>query len=67
MTLMVTESIGGQSTRGALVERNGNVVSYVVSEIRYGLGPWREGSGNVVTTNVFPLYGCSLRIEEVSE
>jgi hypothetical protein len=65
--IIVTENIAGISTRGELIEQNGNVVRFLSSERRYGNGAWGRGHGNVVTTSAVPMWGCFLSIEEMEE
>jgi hypothetical protein len=65
--IIVTENIAGMATRGELVEQNGSVVRYIASERRYGSGEWRPHTGNVITTNSTPMWGCFINIEEMEE
>jgi hypothetical protein len=65
--IIVTENIAGISTRGELVEQNGSIVRFIASERRYGNGAWRAHTGNVVTTNSTPMWGCFINIEEMEE
>lgn len=64
--IMVVETTGGQSIRGALIRQAGQVVTFIPTEVRYGAGEWFPSEGSAEVKSVLESgYGYSTTLVEV--